>query len=162
MVSYLCFKFSIKYTDTQISAFSHYWHIIKDINQEKISKLVTFHQWKSLLYITILRPWNSQPPSTLSVDVHSPKQMSLVVAEINGLHNQQIDTILDQAVRGIKSWTQRALRETVLLATLFLTHQWPSRTDISADLSCLRTDTKDDQPLKFKGLSHIGLCLQTQ
>lgn len=93
----------------------------------KISKLVTFHQWKSFLYIIVLRPWTSQPPGTLPVDMHSPKQMSLIVAEINGLHSQQVDAILDQAVGGIKSQIQKALRKTVLLATLFLTHQWPSK-----------------------------------
>lgn len=35
MVRYLWFKFSVKHLDTHISAFSHHWHIIQDINQNK-------------------------------------------------------------------------------------------------------------------------------
>lgn len=40
--------------------------------------------------------------------------------------------------------------------------QQPSRIGNSADLNCLRADTKDAQPLKLKSPSHIGLCPQTQ
>lgn len=57
-------------------------------------EVITLYNYFKALKLTM--------PGTFPVDIPSPKQTSLVVAEINGLHSQQMHAIWGQAVRGIK------------------------------------------------------------
>lgn len=61
-------------------------------------------------------------------DTHSPKQMSLVLTEINGLHSQQTCCFGPSCERDQITDAKGPQRNCVALI-----HHWPSMTAISAD-----------------------------